>query len=138
MGLWVGHGDRFQAAIHHVADGQQKLFEHKGDVDEQLFFDFHQLIVIRQFQRNRHRFVLFTQFFDDLFHDLNPHTLWRGLYDALYTVARYKCNREMQSPGQVRGFGCCVWSAGISRSDGYRLQAKVGFRLERVPCSSSR
>ncbi|CAI2800202.1 Uncharacterized protein PFLU_6077 [Pseudomonas [fluorescens] SBW25] len=79
MGLRVGDGHRLQAAVHHIADGQQKFTEDKRDVDEQLFLDFHQLVFVRQFQRNRNRFVGFTQLFDDFFHGRDPLARWRGL-----------------------------------------------------------
>ena len=39
VGLWVGDSHRFEAAVHHIADGQQKFSEDKRNVDEQLFFD---------------------------------------------------------------------------------------------------
>jgi hypothetical protein len=72
VGLRVGDGDRLQAAVDHVADGQQKLSEDEGNVDEQLFFDFDQQVFVRQLQGDRYRFVGFTQLFDDFFHVRDP------------------------------------------------------------------
>ena len=72
VGLRVGDGHRLQAAVDHVADGQQKFSEDKRNVDEQLFFDFHQLVFVGQLQGDRYRFVGFTQLFDDFFHVRDP------------------------------------------------------------------
>jgi hypothetical protein len=30
--------------------------------------------------------------------------VWRGLYGAVYTVACYRCNREIENPSQGWGF----------------------------------
>jgi hypothetical protein len=29
---------------------------------------------------------------------------WRGLYGPVYTVARYRCNREIENPSRGWGF----------------------------------
>ncbi|MNP26534.1 hypothetical protein D3C76_1193940 [compost metagenome] len=72
MGLRVGHGDRLQAAVDHIADLEQELAQLEGQVDQQLLFDLHQLFLFRQFQRYRHRLVEFAQLFDDFFHGDRP------------------------------------------------------------------
>jgi hypothetical protein len=81
--LRIGHGDRFQASVNHVTDGQQKLFEDKRNVDEQLLFDFDELILVRQLKRHGNRLIGFTELFDDFFHDVDPLTVCAG-----YTVAQ--------------------------------------------------
>lgn len=72
--LRIGHGDGLKAAVHHIADRQEKLFEDERNIDEQLFFNFDQLVFVWQLKRNRDRFVCFTQLFDDFFHDTDPLT----------------------------------------------------------------
>ncbi|MNI79394.1 hypothetical protein D3C73_1358490 [compost metagenome] len=88
VGLRVCDGHWLQAAVDHVADGQQKLPEDKGNVDEQLFFDFDQQVLVGQLQGHRNRFVGFTQLFDDFFHVRDPlacmaRFIWGGLYSSL-------------------------------------------------------
>ncbi|MNH20326.1 hypothetical protein D3C79_800880 [compost metagenome] len=66
--LRIGDSDGLQAAINHVADRQQELLEDEWNIDEQLFFDFDQLVFVRQLKRHRYRFIGFSELFDDFFH----------------------------------------------------------------------
>lgn len=47
VGLRIGDGHGFQAAVDNIADRQQKLSEYERNIDEQLLFDLHQQVFVR-------------------------------------------------------------------------------------------
>ena len=79
MGLGVGDGYRLQAAVDYVADCQQELAQAERHVDQQLFLDFYQQVLVRQFQWHRHGFIGFTELIDHFFHGLHPLALMTTL-----------------------------------------------------------
>ncbi|MNE71368.1 hypothetical protein D3C80_1672360 [compost metagenome] len=60
MRVRIGHRDRLQAAIDHVADLEQELAKFRRNAYQQLLLDLHQQFLVWQFQRDRDVFVEFA------------------------------------------------------------------------------
>ncbi|MNW10191.1 hypothetical protein D3C71_2073520 [compost metagenome] len=72
MRVRIAGGHRLQVAVDHVAGLEQVLAQLEGQVDEDLLLDFHQHVLVRQFQRHRHRLVQLVQSVDHFFHGNSP------------------------------------------------------------------
>ncbi|MCY1549108.1 hypothetical protein D9M68_852620 [compost metagenome] len=74
MRLRISDGNRLKGAVNHITYGQQKLFEHEWNIDEQLFFDLYQLVFIGKLQGHWYWLIRFTELFDHFFHGSLPLT----------------------------------------------------------------